>query len=395
MAGPVDGARSGIASVVASAALALTAGCGNSSAAAGGNDAGGPAPDASSGESDATVAVPDASPGQPPPADASSVEDASEFADAAPDAAAPLRIEAWIFPGDPACNAPVEYSDGRHIDVLKPEYYRVDDTGALVQRTVAIDGCNGYSAANAADVKAHSTRQLMTVSADGAQIGALCGDPTKRANAVSTLVTFVGQIGFTGVDIDFEGIQTADYQGYLTFLQELGDALHAKGALLEVDATAYASAADEALDAFRYEDVDPLPVDGITIMAYDYMTDYSPNGAGDPIAPTAWVDAVMDYTFPKLKDPSRLVIGIPSYGYSGKTGSFTVDREPSSQFVALPGATAAKPFSNAFEMTWASQGTSYVYVDAPGLDAKRASIAGKGAAAISVWHLGGNAWFTN
>jgi spore germination protein YaaH len=315
----------------------------------------------------------------------------SDAADAAP----PVRIEAWIYPGDPACNAAVEYSDGRHIDVLKPEYYRVDDTGALVQLTVATDGCNAYSAANAADVKAHSVQQLVTVSADGAQIGAVAGDTTKRAAAVSTLVGFVQQVGFSGVDVDFEGISSTDYPGFLTFLQELGGALHAKGLLLDVDGTAYASDADEALDALRYEDLVPLPVDRMVVMAYDYMTDYSKNGAGDPIAPNSWVGAVMDYTLAKVKDPSRIVIGMPSYGYSGATGSFTVTRDPSSQFVALPGSSSATPFSDAFEMTWASQGTSYVYIDAPGLDAKRAFIVGKGAQAISVWHLGGNAWFTN
>ena len=62
--------------------------------------------------------------------------------------------------------------------------------------------------------------------------------------------------------------------------------------------------------------------------------------------------------------------------------------------MALPGAAAAKPFANAFEQTWASNGTSYVFVDANGLDDKRAYVAAKGATAISVWHLGGNSWFT-
>jgi spore germination protein YaaH len=348
-------------------------------------EASAPAPDAT-----ADAAAADAS-----PADGGSPSDAAGTPDAPPDAAAPLRIEAWIYPGDPACNAAAEYSDGRHIDVLKPEYYKADDTGALVQRTVASDGCNGYSAANAADVKAHSARQLVTVSADGAQVGAVCNDTTKRATAVSTLVSFVQQIGFSGVDVDFEGLGATDYPGYLAFLKALGDALHAQGLLLEIDVTAYASDADEKLDAFRYEDVDPLPVDGIVIMAYDYMTDYSPNGAGDPIAPNDWVASVLAYTFPKIKDPSRLVVGIPSYGYSGKTGSFTVDREPSSHFSSLSGAATATTFPNASERTWASQGTSYVFVDGPGLDAKRDVIAGKGATAISVWHLGGNPWFTN
>jgi spore germination protein YaaH len=376
--------------------MALACGCGNSGNAPGTDaaDAGGTAgpPDESgSAGGDGASPTPDGSSSVPLDGEA---DGHGPVVDGSSDGGQPLRIEAWIYPGDPACNAAVEYSDGRHIDVLKPQYYRVSDAGDLVQMTAAVDGCNAYSAANAADVKAHSARQLVTVSANGAQIGAVAGDPTKRDAAVSTLVGFVQSVGFTGVDIDFEGIQAADYAGFLAFLKALGDALHAQGLLLEVDGTAYASDADLALDALRYDDLVPLPVDGMVVMAYDYMTDYSKTGAGDPIAPNGWVGAVIDYTLSKVKDPSRVVIGLPSYGYSGATGSFNVTRDPSSQFVALPGSSAAKQFPDAFEMTWASQGTSYVYVDSAGLDAKRAFIAGKGALAISVWHLGGNAWFS-
>ena len=51
---------------------------------------------------------------------------------------------------------------------------------------------------------------------------------------------------------------------------------------------------------------------------------------------------------------------------------------------------AAKQFASAatlpdsFEKSWATGGTSYVFVDAEGLDAKRAFIASKGIGAISV-----------
>jgi hypothetical protein len=308
------------------------------------------------------------------------------------------RIEAWIFPGDPACNAPNEYRDGRHIDVLKPEYYRLTDAGDLQQETVASDGCNAYSAANAADVKKYSSKQLFTVSGSGAQLAPLVASASRRAAAVSTLVGFAQQIGFSGVDIDFEGLSSSVYPGYLTFLQELGTALHAKGLELEIDVTAYANAGDQSQDAFRYEDAVPLPVDGIVVMAYDYMTDYAQDGArgaGDPIAPNAWVGQVLDWAFAKVGDKSRVVIGIPSYGYSGKTGSTDVARDTLSDLSALPGATGAKPFSTAFEQTWSSGGSSYVFVTASDLDAKRAYVVSKGATAISVWHLGGNAWFTN
>jgi spore germination protein YaaH len=329
-----------------------------------------------------------------PTADAPS--DAYEASDAASvDAAVPMRIEAWIYPGPPACNAAAEYSDGRHIDVLKPQYYSVAAGGTLTQQTVAADGCNGFSTANAADVKAHSTKQLVTVSGGGAPLDALATSASNRAAAVSVLTTFVAQVGFSGVDIDFEGMSSAaTYAGYLSFLSELGTALHQQNLTLEICAPPIANATDQGEIPFRYEDIAPLPVDAVEVMAYDYMIGDSPNGAGDPIAPNAWVSDVVAWTFAKMGDPSRVVVGVPSYGYHGVTGAFTVTDTTYAETSALAGFATATPLVGSFEMSWASSGTSYVYVSASGLDQERALIASKGAVAVSVWFLGGNPWFT-
>ncbi len=330
-----------------------------------------------------------------PTADAPS--DAYEAGDAASiDAAVPTRIEAWIYPGSPACNAAAEYSDGRHVDVLKPQYYSVAAGGALTQQTVATDGCNGFSTANAADVKAHSTKQLVTVSGGGTPLDALATSASSRAAAVSTLTEFVAQVGFSGVDIDFEGISSAaTYAGYLSFLTELGTALHQQNLTLEICAPPIANTTDQGQIPFHYEDIAPLPVDAVEVMAYDYMIGDSPNGAGDPIAPNAWVSDVVAWTFAKMGDPSRVVVGVPSYGYHGVTGAFTVtDTTDVRRDLGARRLRHGDPLAGSFEMSWASSGTSYVYVSASGLDQERALIASKGAVAISVWFLGGNPWFT-
>jgi spore germination protein YaaH len=242
----------------------------------------------------------------------------------------------------------------------------------------------------------YSTKQLFTVSGSGTQLAQMVAS-SKQAAAVSTLVSFAQQIGFSGVDIDFEGLSSSVYPGYLAFVQQLGTALHAQGLELEIDVTAYANAGDESLDAFRYEDAVSLPVDGIVVMAYDFMTDYAADGAkgaGDPIAPTDWTGQVIDWAFSKVGDKSRVVIGMPSYGYSGTTGSTTVARGPSTTLAAMAGASSATEFPNAFEETWGSAGTSTVFITASELDSHRAFVVSKGATAISVWSLGGNSWFT-
>lgn len=67
-------------------------------------------------------------------------------------------VQAWIYPGPPACDAQAEYADGRAIDVLKPEYFTVAADGSLRLLEEADLGCNGYSADNAAHVRSHSAR---------------------------------------------------------------------------------------------------------------------------------------------------------------------------------------------------------------------------------------------
>ncbi len=64
------------------------------------------------------------------------------------------QVMAWIYPGPPGCHAAQEYTDGRGIDTLKPQYYTLADTGVLELLTVTNSGCNAYSLANAKAYKA-------------------------------------------------------------------------------------------------------------------------------------------------------------------------------------------------------------------------------------------------
>ncbi|MFJ9459294.1 hypothetical protein ACIRST_29930 [Kitasatospora sp. NPDC101447] len=79
--------------------------------------------------------------------------------------ASAVKVQQWVYPGpagSAVCSAPSEYADGRLAQgVLKPEYYTIDATGsaALLSASDPDYACNGYSAANAADVKAHSAQQ--------------------------------------------------------------------------------------------------------------------------------------------------------------------------------------------------------------------------------------------
>jgi len=90
-----------------------------------------------------------------------------------------LELQAWLFPGAPACNSSNEYTDGRKIDVLKPQYYDLHDNGVLELLTVQNAGCNGYSPANAASIKKYSREQYITISSAYNGMKALCSNATK------------------------------------------------------------------------------------------------------------------------------------------------------------------------------------------------------------------------
>lgn len=303
-------------------------------------------------------------------------------------------LMAWIYPGKESCGVSEEYKDGRQINVLKPEYYTVGANGKLVLLTESARGCAGYSAQNAAEVRAHSNQQFVTVSGAVDSMNALTKTANSRKNAVTTLRNFVKNTGFTGVEIDFEDFGSWDavaYANYKTFLKELGSALRADGKKLMVDIPPISSDEEQSYYLLTYKDMAELPIDYLVIMAYDYQFDH---GAGTPIAPNAWVQAVITNAKEAISDTNRIVIGMPSYGYSATTGAYQVTRKSYTAMKGLKGFANAPRDSESFERMFTIGKMSHVYIDSAGLDAKRALIEAEGITNISVWTLGGNLWFS-
>jgi spore germination protein YaaH len=309
------------------------------------------------------------------------------------------RIQAWFYPGVPATNANEEYSDGRNIYILKPEYYTINSSGVLTRKDDPTDGENAYSVANALDVKRHSSHQYFTISGNAANMATLCGDGTKRTNAVNTIKSFLDTIGFDGVELDWEGYSTWTTQSYAdfkTFVGELVTTLHTYGYKVMVDVPPIHSVTHAAygqnLFKIKYEEIDALGVDYIVSMAYDYQYDY---GSPEPVSPTAFVELVCDWAKDKIKDINKIVIGMPSYGYHETTGGYDIDGKIDTKAQSAIRTGYGTATRNAdFEMVWATGGVSSIYQDSSGINSKRDVIEAKGIKNISVWHLGGNDWFT-
>ncbi|MGQ3890114.1 glycoside hydrolase family 18 protein [Legionella sp. CNM-1927-20] len=303
------------------------------------------------------------------------------------------NVQAWIYPGNPACNAKNEYTDGRIIHVLKPEYFTVDDAGIVRRLNVSEAGCNAYNRKNIESIKAHSQQQFVTVSADASSMVALTSNATKRARAVNKLVNFIKDTGFTGVELDFEGFGSwteANYRNYKTFVMELGNALWSINAQFMIDGPPISNSIEQGYYKWQYEDFNNLPVNYIVVMAYDYQYDH---GVGKPIAPNNWVINIINHTKSKITDINKLVIGMPSYGYHGVTGSYGIKIDTHAQSKNYPGFSTARLDPSSYEYFWEHDNITYNFQTTDSLNRKRALIEAQGIKNISVWHLGGNQWF--
>jgi spore germination protein YaaH len=312
-----------------------------------------------------------------------------------------------VYPGatgEPTCQAPAEYGDGRLRDgVLKAEYWQVSRAGALVLQGAGILPCNGFSDTNAADIKAHSAAQYVTVSAmDRPTVAALVNDPGHRAAAVSELTRFTQRIGFTGVDIDFEDFwnwSQEDERGYEAFTSELARSLHSAGLRLQIDGPVETTDGDSP---FNYTALMRAGADQLVVMDYGRMFNTT-DGACWAISPHDWVRAGVRFAQSKVTNPDQLVIGLPSYGFTAPdpcdTGKIkdsvpVADIRQQAGYSDDPATVAARRDADSGEVRWTDHGTLHDYTDQAGMDAKLAVLQDLGVTHVSVWVLGGNPWFS-
>lgn len=303
-----------------------------------------------------------------------------------------LKTMAWIYPGNPACSASTEITDGRNIHTLKAEYYTIN--GGSLRQITSAEYCNGYSPSNVATLKQHSVEQYVTISSGNAgDMTTFLSNEANRQRDVATLVNFVVSNDMTGVELDFEdfgGWDATSYGLFKTFVTELGNGLRTQGKKLMIDGPAVANTSEQNWYVWRYADFVTLPVDYMVVMTYDYQFDH---GSGQPVAPLDWMRSVM--TFVSAQYPkSKLVMGIPSYGYQGTIGTYRSTILTHEQAKKKTGYNTATRDGRSGEMMWRSGTTHFVFQDSQSLNAKANIATELGIPAVSVWHLGGNRWFT-
>ncbi len=313
----------------------------------------------------------------------------------------PPTVEAWIYPsssGQPACEVPSELAalSADPVAVLKPEYLAVNGRGGVVTETSASLPCNGFSPANVAAVRAAAHHVFVTVSSGTRPTKVLLGNAARTSAALSSIETFVAKNGLDGVDLDFEPSKWSStlWTAYRSFVSSLATALRPTGRAVDVDLEPYTTT---PWDATRYADIAAAGAH-VVVMAYDHEFD----AACAAISPYSWLSEVVRYAQSQVP-AAELTVGLPAYGYTttdcrrvrhvvSNVAFTTMEHEPG--FPATPSAVAQDRDPGSGELRWSSGGVFYDLVDSTALDAKLQVVEGLGVSDVSVWSLGGEAWFT-
>lgn len=140
----------------------------------------------------------------------------------------------------------------------------------------------------------------------------LLNSKTARSRAVNGILRLVQEKGYTGVNIDFEGVPPGDRAELTAFFRELSSAFRAKNLLVTASIPAKTKEDKRSAwaGAYDYPAIAPY-LDRVMIMTYD---EHYKDGPPGPVASQNWVENVVRYAV-KSFPPQRIMMGIAAYGY--------------------------------------------------------------------------------
>jgi HAD superfamily hydrolase (TIGR01509 family) len=211
----------------------------------------------------------------------------------------------------------------RSIREVSPFWYRATDAATITIDPNASTTATDEFLATARSSGARVIPSVIDAMPAGGMAGVLA-DPVSRRTHVEALMNFVREGDFDGLDLDYEQFAFADGRStwaatrpnWVTFVTELAAELHSEEKTLTVSIPPVYSQGRTNSSGFWVYDHGAIAevVDFIRIMAYDFST----SSAG-PIAPLEFVQRAVDGALEVVEDPSRLVLGIPVYGYNWVT----------------------------------------------------------------------------
>ncbi|NLM36589.1 MAG: SH3 domain-containing protein [Firmicutes bacterium] len=196
------------------------------------------------------------------------------------------------------------------ITSIAPFFYRVEQNGKISGQTKpqliqAAKGTGTKILAVVTNIDSSSSFNKKTVSS-------LLRNKSARSTAIREILNLLKDNGYSGVNIDFEGVPPADRPYLTAFLRELAATLRANNLLVTAALPAKTAAEEWSAwsGAYDYEAIAPY-LDLAVLMTYDQ---HYAGGPAGPVASQPWVDSVLTYAL-RYFAPQKLVMGIAAYGY--------------------------------------------------------------------------------
>ncbi|MDT8861046.1 LysM peptidoglycan-binding domain-containing protein [Alkalihalobacillus sp. MEB130] len=146
--------------------------------------------------------------------------------------------------------------------------------------------------------------------------GRVLENRTYRSNLIQSLMNFVRQKNYGGISIDFEFIPPARRNDFVTFLNELKNALGDLMLHVNVHARTVDIPTNPIIGGYDYRGIADAS-DMVAIMTIDYGY---PGGPPEPVSPIWWVEEVIRHALSEI-DRSKLQIAFPMYGYDWILGT--------------------------------------------------------------------------
>jgi spore germination protein YaaH len=145
----------------------------------------------------------------------------------------------------------------------------------------------------------------------------LFSDPRMREGAADSILKFVLDNDFIGINLDFEGPFTDVRDGYTKFVELVCAKLHNYGKIVSVDVVSKTAEKFTGwAGVYDYKELGEV-VDYFIIMGYDYSGRLDPPG---PIAPRWWVEETIRFALSQGIPSEKIVLGIPFYGRLWRKG---------------------------------------------------------------------------
>lgn len=152
------------------------------------------------------------------------------------------------------------------------------------------------------------------------------GSAAAQQTLITNLINLVQSRGAHGVNIDFEGLPSAQTTNFANFMVNLSNQMHAAIPGSEVSTVLYAV---DWNNVFDFTIMEPV-VDHYIIMGYGYY--YSGSSNAGPTDPLYHFGTTYNYTLSKSITyyldkgcpADKLVLGLPSYGYEWSTANATI-----------------------------------------------------------------------